>query len=170
MSVPSLFPSVNPCLCRGLTLLVMGTAWACALEDDLRLQPQLTGGSSGFEPGLALEWRNPRFPLWIIRPEILLSSDHQLGGGGAILYDLSLKVGLPARQALAVGPRGIYHNNDDSNWGVDAMATYSYELSATPRAWRHSIGALAAVGVLQKVHPDDMAIGTTVGVFYSFGF
>lgn len=148
---------------------------ACAVEpvsagNDLRLVPQVAVGTSGFEPGLALEWRGTGVNNLIVRPEVLISEDHHLGGGGALLFDLTSSTDLPSRQALAIGPRVVYHHADDSGWEVDALATWSFELSDAVKPWRHSIGALAALGVLEDRKHDGVDLGVTVGGFYAFRF
>ena len=153
-----------------LTIGLASGAAALDQDQDLRIVPQLVVGTSGFEPGLALEWRAPANPMVILRPELLISEDGQLGGGGALLVGLDQHLELPARQAVAIGPRVVYHHADDSSWEADVMATWSFDLSQDDRAWRHAIGALAAVGVVRDRENHDFDLGASAGVFYAFGF
>ncbi len=153
-----------------LTIGLATSAGALDHGNDVRIVPQLMVGTSGFEPGLALEWRGPANPDVIVRPELLISEDGRLGGGGALLLVLDRHLDLPARQAIAIGPRVVYHNADDDGWEADALATWSYELSGDVRAWRHAVGALAALGVVRDRDAHDFDLGASAGVFYSFGF
>lgn len=159
-------------LALAMALSIGAAASAGALDhgNDVRIVPQLMVGTSGFEPGLALEWRGPANPEVILRPELLISEDGRLGGGGALLLVLNPKLELPARQAIAIGPRVVYHNADDSGWEADVMATWSFELSGDVRAWRHSVGAIAALGVVRDTDDHDFDLGASAGLFYSFGF
>ena len=159
-------------LTQALTLSIAVAAGAAALDNghDVRIVPQLMAGTSGFEPGLALEWRGPANPGIVVRPELLLSEDGRLGGGAALLVDLEQALPLPQRQAIAIGPRVVYHNSDDSSWEADVLATWSYELSADARPWRHAVGALAALGVVRDRDAHDFDLGASAGLFYAFGF
>ncbi len=153
-----------------VAVLAVLCAHAGAVENDVRLVPQLLVGTAGVEPGIALEIRPPANPLFIVRPELLISEDGRLGAGGAILFDLTPSTDLPGRQAVAVGPRVVYHNADDVGWEADAMVTWSYALSHDTRPWRHAVGALAALGLARDTDHHDTDIGATVGAFYAFGF
>lgn len=157
-------------LARFSLVLAISLTWASAVEDTYRLVPQLSVGTSGFEPGVALEWRSTRFSSVIVRPEVFLSDGRHPGAGGAVLYDFSHDLALPLRHAIAAGPRAVYHNSDDRSWEAGGLGTYSYDLSSGPKSWRHSVGALAALGVIQENHPDEMTVGLTLGAFYAFGF
>lgn len=141
-----------------------------AADTDVRIAPQLVVGTAGVEPGLALELRPAASPQIIVRPELLISEDGQLGAGGAVLVDASAALALPKRQALAIGPRVVYHHADDTGWEAGLLATWSFELSSDVRAWRHAVGALAAVGVCEDRRHDDVDLGATAGVFYAFRF
>lgn len=143
---------------------------ASAADNDLRISPQAVVGTAGFEPGLAFEWRRLEQPLLILRPEVFVSEDGRIGAGGAILYDVSLILNLPKRQAVTAGPRAVYHNADHYGWEADAMATWSYDLVGGARAWQHTVGVLGAVGVIQDKKHDDHDLGASAGIFYSFKF
>ena len=152
-----------------LGLLTLSASAALAVEQDVRLVPQITAGTAGLEPGLALEWRGLDLAPVIIRPEIFVSEDGHPGGGGAILYDLTSVAGLPSRHALAVGPRAVYHHSDEYGWEVDGMVTWGYSLTnAIDKPNRHVIGVLGAIGVAHDLEHDESDVGVTGGVFYAF--
>lgn len=157
-------------LTQVVALLLCAGASVCAADNDVRIVPQLMVGTSGFEPGVALEWRGPANPDVILRPELLISEDGRLGGGGAILLGLSSKLDLPAKQAVAIGPRIVFHHAEDSGWEADVLATWSYELSSDTRSWRQSVGAIAALGVVRDQEAHEFDLGVSAGLFYSFGF
>ena len=172
-SIQSLNSSVGPCglavmLAIGLQAFLSTTTHAA--DDSLSIVPQAVAGTAGFEPGIAVEWRSTQIGRFIIRPEVSLSEDERIGGGGAILYDLSSDLHLPAEHALSVGPRFVAHNSDDTGWEVDAMATYAIAFGDLTQKWRHSAGVLAAVGVREDRRDDENDIGASGGVFYSFRF
>lgn len=174
-SIGSFVQSRSSILLRSLIVVAGASAAVNAAdnivaENDLRLVPQLIVGTAGLEPGLALEWRGSEMEDLIIRPEVLISEDGNIGGGGAVLFDLSEDLELPNRQAVAIGPRIVYHHADDHGWEADVMATWAYELSSVTRPWRHSIGALVAVGVIQDRKHDDADLAANIGGFYAFRF
>lgn len=141
---------------------------AVGMEADVRLVPQLSIGSAGFEPGLAVEGRpDGDLPL-VLRPVLFLSEDGHLGGGAAVLYDLSRSLDLTPRYALAIGPSVLYHNSDDHGWEAAAMATWSYDLSGGMDPWRHSIGVTGSVGILEDERNDDQDLGLSAAFFYSY--
>lgn len=143
---------------------------ASAVDNDLRLIPQITAGTAGVEPGLALEWRGMDRSALILRPELFLSEDGDLGGGAAVLYDISDDLDLPKQQAVAVGPRVVHHNSDQYSWEADAMATWSFDLMGESRAWQHALGVLGAIGIAHDKEDDENVLGASVGIFYSYGF
>lgn len=170
--------SFSPSRLRTLAVVsAMLTGSAFAAEGDLRITPQLMIGTAGFEPGVALEYRAPSSPTLVFRPEVFLSEDERLGGGGAVLF--APHFNLPAGHDLCVGPRLVYHNSDDTGFEADALATYSVALAGTQPSAQHFVGGLAALGLRddrQHDHDDDhrhhhdLAIGASVGVFYSYRF
>lgn len=167
-----LHPSIiNPTILACIVGLAAVGSSASAVENDVRIIPQITAGTAGVEPGLALEWRGlDGRPSFILRPEVFVSEDGRVGAGGAILYDVSPNLELPRRQALAVGPRVVYHNADHFGWEADVMATWSYDLLIRQRPWQHAIGVLGAVGVAHDKEHDDTDVGASAGVFYSYRF
>ncbi len=157
---------------------VMLSGCAFAVEGDFRITPQLMVGTAGFEPGLALEYRAPASPNIVFRPELFLSEDERLGGGGAVLF--APHFDLPSGQELCFGPRFVYHNSDDTGYEADALATYSVAIGGMQPNARHFVGGLAALGLRDDRHHDDdyddghhhhdLAIGASVGAFYSYRF
>lgn len=141
-----------------------------AADNDLRIVPQVMVGTAGFEPGVALEWRAADFERVVFRPEVFVNEDGRIGGGGAILYDLSTELNMPKDQALNVGPRFVQHNADDTGWEFDGMLSYEVSLSSNVKPWRHAIGALGALGVREDRERDQTGVGASVGAFYSFRF
>lgn len=146
------------------------TTPASAMESDFRIIPQITAGTAGVEPGVALEWRGLERTSVIIRPEVFVSEDGDIGAGAAILYDVSQNLDLPKRQAIAIGPRVVYHNSDQYSWEADAMATWSFDLVNNDRAWQHAVGVLGAIGIIHDKDDDDNDLGASAGIFYSYGF
>jgi len=162
-------PTINPILAFTVVLALAGST-ASAMDNDLRIVPQILAGTAGVEPGVALEWRGLDKAVLILRPEIFLSEDGDLGAGAAVLYDVSNNLDLPERQAMAIGPRVVYHNSDQYSWEADVMATWSFDLKGDSRAWTHAVGLIGAVGVVHDKDDDDNEPGASVGLFYSFGF
>ena len=162
--------TITPTILACAVALALTAVSASAADNDLRIIPQVTAGTAGVEPGLAMEWRCYKWPSLILRPEVFVSEDGQIGAGGAVLYDISLGLELPKRQVVAVGPRVVYHNADHYSWEADAMATWSYDLVGGTRAWQHAVGILGAVGLAHDKEHDDNDLGASAGVFYSYGF
>lgn len=153
-----------------IAVLAVTGSTASAAENDQRILPQLMVGTAGFEPGLALEWRGRERLSYVIRPEVFVNEDGGVGGGGAILVDVSAQFDLNARHSLAIGPRVVHHNADQYGWEADVLATWGYDLVGGEQSWQHAIGVLGAVGVVDDEEHGDDDLGLTAGVFYSFGF
>lgn len=134
-----------------------------------RLVVQVLGGTSGIEPGIAAEWRfrNERI---VVRPEVFLNEDEDVGGGASIGWNLTF-FDLPDHHAITVGPRVVYHNSDDSGWEADAQAIYSFGFLGGPHR-RHYLEVIGAVGVLEDTSGDDdeTEIGASIGAGYGFQF
>jgi hypothetical protein len=162
--------SISPTILACAVVFVLAGSTAYAADNDLRIVPQISAGTAGVEPGLALEWRGMDRSSLILRPEVFVSEDGRIGAGGAVLYDVSVNLDLPKRQAIAVGPRVVYHNADHYSWEADAMATWGYDLVGGVRAWQHSVGVLGAIGVTHDKEHDDNDLGASAGVFYSYRF
>ena len=165
LRMTSIIPKILAC---SVALTLAGSN-ASAVDNDLRIIPQIIAGTAGVEPGLALEWRGMDRSNLIVRPEIFVSEDEEIGAGGAVLWDLSRDFDLPQRHAIAIGPRVVYHNSDRYSWEADAMATWSFDLM-TEDAWKHAVGAIGAVGVIHDKKEDENDIGVSAGIFYSYRF
>ncbi len=164
------------------TLLVTGALVALMIPSSLsaadhdhadylpRIGPQILLGTSGIEPGLFAEWRLSEAELQV-RPEILVNEDGKVGGGGAIMWEPGF-IPMPERNALAVGPRVVFHDSDDSGWEVDVMAIWSLDLIPTqPR--RHFLEVIGALGVLEDRRDNsetNTRFGASIGVGYGFQF
>ncbi len=135
-----------------------------------RLVAQALVGTSGFEPGIAAEWRLGHDADIVVRPEVFLNEDADVGGGASLSWELRF-LDLPDRQSLTVGPRVVYHNSDDSGWEADAMAIWSLDFCTQPRG-RHYLEVIGAVGVRQDEPDgkDDTKLGASIGVGYGFQF
>jgi hypothetical protein len=163
---------------RLFLLITCAAATAATAEGSVALVPQLLVGTAGFEPGLAVEWRSSAIQPVILRPEAFVNEDGRVGAGGSVLWDVAPAVSLPRQQSLAIGPRVVYHNAEETGWEADVMATWSMDLSSGSSPWRHSVGLLAAVGVredrpeddLFDQSRDDLALGASGGGFYAFRF
>jgi hypothetical protein len=166
LNTPAIIPRILACTAA----IVLVGATASAAENDLRIIPQLTAGTAGAEPGIALEWRSSDLPLYALRPEVFVNEDGRLGAGAAVIYDISPRLGLPRRQALAVGPRLLYHNADHYGWEADALASWSFDLMGGASAWKHSVGVLGALGVAHDKEHGDNDLGASAGIFYSYRF
>ena len=149
---------------------ISSSSFLTAADDDLRIVPQLVVGTAGIEPGVALEYRTGNLERIVLRPEVFLSEDSRIGGGAAVLYEVAKSFDLPQAHALAIGPRFVAHNSDDTGWELDAMATYGVALGSMTMPSRHVLGVLAAVGVRNDKEHDETRIGANAGIFYSFRF
>lgn len=157
-----------------LTALVGTTLPLSALdhrhEDHLpRFGVQVLAGTSGIEPGVFAEWRLSEAQIQL-RPEVFVNEDGKVGAGGAIAWSPEF-IDLPERHALALGPRVLFHNSDDSGWEVDLLAIWSFDLIPSQRG-RHFLEIIGAVGVLEdREGPDDETeVGASAGIGYGFQF
>ena len=134
-----------------------------------RIVAQVLGGTSGIEPGIAAEWRFNDDHL-VVRPEIFLSEDAEVGGGASVAWELTF-FDLPDRHAINLGPRVVYHNSDDSGWEADLQAVYSYDLLGSPHG-HHYLEVIGAIGFLRDTSDDnhDTKVGASIGVGYGFQF
>ncbi len=142
--------------------------------DDLgnpRLVAQVLFGTSGFEPGVAVEWRFSDKYTALVRPEVFLNEDSRPGFGVSLGCELGF-LGLPQGQAITVGPRVVYHNSDDSGWAGDVLAIYHFNLRSDGHATGHFLEAIGALGVLEDKRDDNSGarLGASVGVAYGFQF
>jgi hypothetical protein len=131
-----------------------------------RLCGQILVGTAGFEPGVAAEWTFPTDHPIRLRPEAFISRDGRPGIGGAVLWQIPIRV-LPKGQELFIGPRCAYHNADDIHGELDGMAIYSFPI--IPRyPGHHHFQVIAALGLLDK--DSDVQIGASVGAAYVWTF
>lgn len=139
-------------------------------EDYLpRVGVQVLGGTSGIEPGIFAEWRLSEAHLQV-RPEVFVNEDGKVGGGASIGWEPGF-FDLPERHALAIGPRVVFHNSDESGWEVDLMAIWSMDLVPSQRG-RHYLEFIAAVGALEEEDDEDdqTIVGASAGIGYGFQF
>jgi hypothetical protein len=153
-----------------IAALITSASFLPAADVDLRIIPQVAVGTAGFEPGLALEWRSAELGQIILRPELILNEDGDIGGGGAVLVDISDQLSSGMHHSLAVGPRVVNHHADDNTWEADLMATYGVGLGSMPDPWKHSAGLLGAIGVRDDQSDDAWRLGATAGGWYAYRF
>jgi hypothetical protein len=164
--------STNPAV-HSIRVIIAALSLGAALQAadlDVRLAPQAMVGTVGAEIGAALELRRIGAPRLVLRPEAMLNQDRRVGAGGALLYVCPMRDGLGARHEVAIGPRLVHHNADHHGWEADVMATWGYDLVSGPVAWRHSIGAIAAAGIVEDREHDDVDPAFSVGAFYAYRF
>lgn len=160
---------MKPLIALAPLLLAATAITGHAADDSLSLVPQVLVGSSGFEPGLAVEYRPAGESRLIVRPEVFISEDERIGAGGAVLWDIRSSTRLPDRHSLAFGPRVVYHNSDDHGLEIAGLGIYGFDLGGD-RSWRHSLEAFAAIGTVRDRKHDDMDMGITIGGAYAFRF
>jgi hypothetical protein len=136
-----------------------------------RIGAQVLAGTSGIEPGVFAEWRLHDAGLQV-RPEVFVNEDGKVGGGGAVAWELGF-FNLPERNALALGPRVVFHNSDESGWELDLMAIWSFDLVPSQRG-RHFLEVIGAVGVLEEEEEngsdEESVVGASIGIGYGFQF
>lgn len=150
-------------------LLTVGLTHLAAVDGSVCVAPEVLVGTPGFEIGVAMEFRSNSWDGIDLRPELLLNNDGKFGGGAAVLWSLANSIDLPERQALAVGPRLIYHNSDDDGFEVSAMGIWSITVGEAVTS-PHTIEVLAALGVLQDREHNDADIAASVGAAYAYRF
>lgn len=136
-----------------------------------RVGAQVLAGTSGIEPGAFAEWRFSE-PGLLLRPEVFINEDGHIGFGGAVAWEPGF-IDLPERHALALGPRLVYHNSDESGWEIDLMAIWSFDLIPS-RHGRHYLEIIGAVGALEEEDEDggdeETVVGASIGIGYGFQF
>ncbi len=158
-----------------LLLAVAIPAVAQAEDGALRIVPQIMVGTSGFEPGLAVEFRLRSPDALILRPEVFVNDDG-VGGGAAVLWSLAKPFHLGDRSDFAIGPRLVHHNADDHGLEASALAIWNITLG-NDLARRHSIEILGALGVVDAIDKDNnnnddhsIEFAASVGAAYAYRF
>lgn len=134
-----------------------------------RVGAQVLAGTSGIEPGAFAEWRLSE-PGLLLRPEVFINEDGHIGFGGAVAWEPGF-INLPERHALALGPRLVYHNSDESGWELDLMGIWSFDLVPSQRG-RHYLEVIGAIGALEEENDGDeeTEVGASIGIGYGFQF
>lgn len=136
-----------------------------------RVGAQVLAGTSGIEPGAFAEWRLSK-PGLLLRPEVFINEDGKVGGGGAVAWEPGF-IDLPERHTLALGPRLVFHNSDESGWELDLLAIWSFDLVPSQRG-RHYLEIIGAVGALEEEEDNDddeeTVVGASIGIGYGFQF
>ena len=136
-----------------------------------RVVAQVLIGTSGFEPGVAAEWRFGDYGM-LVRPEVFINEDANAGGGASIGWELSF---LPMMEGscITLGPRVVYHNSDDKGWEADALAIWHCDLVPSQKG-RHFLEVIGAIGVVETDKDGDnnhqTKVGGTIGIGYGFQF
>lgn len=150
-----------------------------------RLVAQALVGTTGFEPGVAAEWRFGS-PYLLLRPEVFISDHDGVGLGCSVGWELPFN--LPERHAITLGPRVVYHTDDDDDdddddysWGAYAMAIWHFDLVPSQRG-RHFLEVIGAVGAILEDRHDNNGNGNgddddhdidpalSIGAAYGFQF
>jgi hypothetical protein len=164
------------CAALALTAGMAGVLSGADRLADSEPYPRLVGevlfGTSGFEPGVAAEWRTTMGSFAkMIRPEVLINEDGR-PGGAVSLNCLIAEAPMPEGHSLSIGPRLAYHNSDDSGWEGAVLAIYHIDI-APGQGHRHFIEVIGAAGILEDKRDDEdhsARFGGTVGVAYGFQF
>jgi hypothetical protein len=144
---------------------------ASCLGADAITPPRVAGellvGTSGVEPGVAVEWQLPVKPVIYLRPELFLQNGDRPGIGFSALWQVPFA--LPPGHDFFIGPRVAFHdgaNYDDPHGEVDAMGIYSFPIIPT-QPGHHRIEIITALGFLDK---NGIGIGASVGGAYVYTF
>lgn len=168
----------RPYLCCAALAISVGVVPAAAADRDgdpdvyPRVVAEVLFGTSGFEPGLAAEWRFASGgTLMMVRPEVLINEDGRPGGAVSLNWMPDDLLSLPDMHSLSFGPRLAYHNSDDSGWEGALLAIWHINI-APGNDRRHYIEVIGAAGILEdkRDNHDDTRFAGTVGVGYGFQF
>lgn len=140
-----------------------------AADGSFRIAPQIMVGTTGFEPGVAVEIQTSFWDPITFRPELFINNDGDLGAGAAVLWSLPNTFNLSERHLLAIGPRLVFHNSDDDGLEVSALGMWRIALG-NQMSDHHSIEILASLGVIQDRKHDDADVAAAVGVAYAYKF
>jgi hypothetical protein len=151
--------------CSAMALLA-----AADPDHDLRILPQITAGTHGFNAGAAFEWRPSwRVPL-VVRPEAFVNDDFDFGGGASVQWRFADLVRLDDRHDLGIGPRVVHHGGDDYGLEMSVMASWNLDLRLRGERDRHYAQFLIALGGIEDEDDDDTDFAITVGAAYGFRF
>ena len=163
-------------LASTLLLAVAVPTFVQAEDGALRIVPQILVGTSGFEPGVAVEFGIGSASRLILRPEVFVSDDG-IGGGAAVLWSLAKPFQLGDRNDFAVGPRLVHHNADEHGLEFSAMGIWSIGIGSNLNR-RHAIEIIGALGAVDEIDDDDdddnddegIGFAASVGVGYAYRF
>ncbi len=112
------------------------------------LAPSVGRDGLALEPGLAVEWSLPLLDInWLLRPEVFWAGNDRISGGGTLAVDLP--VGLPAWQALDLGPRVVNHLSDEGD-GIEVSAAALWTLAVPASGHRSLVQVIATAGTLDQ--------------------
>lgn len=147
-----------------LTVGAVGSTTAMDWK-EVRVGPQVTAGTSGFEFGAFGEFTWDRFRL---RPELFIHDGDRPAAGVAALWQLPVDL-LPAH-TLHIGPRVAYHNgrHDHQPRGeISAMGIYNLPIPPKQADTRHHLEIIAAAGVVDE-DGAEAALSAGAGYVYRF--
>ena len=160
---------IRTCTSALLAAALAGTPLA-ADDANMRILPQATAGTHGFNIGAAFEWRPAwRVPL-VLRPEAFVNDDFDFGGGASVLWRFADLVRLDDRHDLLIGPRVVHHGGDDHGLEVGALAAWTLDLRLRGVRERHYAQVLFGIGALEDEDDDSTDVGLTVGGAYGYRF
>jgi hypothetical protein len=156
-------------------LLLAGSLGAADVDKDPRVGGQALIGTTGLEPGAFAEFTFGNDYIFVVRPELFLNDDADLGFGGSALWQIPWE--RLEDHSLYIGPRVVDHNNDiedvddDDGYGLElgALAIYNIPFGGG----QHNLELLGAVGFVDEEDTDgdsDLTIGFSVGLGYAFQF
>jgi hypothetical protein len=147
-------------------VLTLAAFSASSVELTPRLLGGVHAGSAGLEIVGAAEWEIGEGLRQRLRPEVLLNDRPRPGVGFSWTFAIA-DGSLPKEQELFIGPRIVYHNNDD-DWEVGGIAFYRFPIVPS-QPGKHSIDAIGGLGLLQD-KDDDWGLGITFGAAYGYQF
>lgn len=156
-------------------LLAVTVFVALPAEDnhDLRILPQITAGTHGFNVGAAFEWRpewGGRHASFIVRPEAFINDDFDFGGGASVLWRFRELVRLEERHDVMIGPRVVHHGGDDHGLEIGVLVGWTLDLQLRGTRDRHYAQALFGLGAIEDEDDDDTDFGLSVGAAYAYRF
>lgn len=130
------------------------------------LAPSVGRDGLALEPGLAVEWSLPLVGVnWLLRPEVFWAGNNRISGGVTVGADLP--VGLPAWQALDVGPRVVNHLSDEGD-GLEAGGALLWTLAVPASGHRSLVEVIATAGAMDQ--GDEWTFVAGGGVAWGWQF